>query len=27
LQNYYQSLYDLHIAEAQLEKAVGGILQ
>jgi len=26
LQNYYQSLYDLHVAEAQLEKAVGGRL-
>jgi cobalt-zinc-cadmium efflux system outer membrane protein len=26
LRDYYQSLYDLHIAEAQLEKAVGGRL-
>ena len=25
--NYYQSLYDLHIAEAQLEKSIGGSIQ
>ncbi|HHT9137048.1 MAG TPA: TolC family protein [Candidatus Wunengus sp. YC60] len=27
MQNYYQSLYDLHLAEARLEKAIGGSLQ